>query len=225
MHKCCKIVFDDLADDPVSPPDGCMWYRSDLQEFRIRDSGVTKTITAKDISGSFRTIWIAAGSFAPRATNGATAKTEEYTTNDINLDQYLFDSATEEGVQVQISMPDMWDKGTILAKVYWDAVTGASAADKVSWGIRGGALSNDEAIDTALGTQKVVDDVMIAVGDLHITPVSTAITISGTPALNDMIVLQVVRNVAGNDDMTEDAKFLGLKIQYKELVLTPSKWT
>ena len=218
------IVFDDLAADPESPADGTMWYRSDLPEFRVRESGVTKSIIIKDIAGSFSTLWIGAGAFAPRETNGAEAQTEEYVANDINLDQYLFDGATEEGIQAQISMPDIWDRGTILAKVYWDAATGASAADLVSWGIRGGSLSNDIAIDIALGTQVVIDDVVIAVGDLHITPVSGDITIEGVPDLDDMIVLQVVRNVAGNDDMVEDAKFLGVKIQYEELLTTPAKW-
>jgi len=173
----------------------------------------------------YKTLWIAAGAFAPRDTNGAAAQTEEYATNDINLDQYLFDSTTEEGIQAQISMPDTWDRGTILVKVYWDAASGASPSDMVSWGIRGGALNDDDAIDAALGTQKVIDDVAIAVGDIHISPVSGAITIGGALALDDFIVLQVVRNVAGNDDMTEDAKFLGIKIQYKELSTIPVKWS
>ena len=166
--------------------------------------------------GVYKSLWLAAGAWAPRDTNGAVFQTEEYTTNDINLDQYLFDSTTEEGIQAQTSLPDEWDLGTIKAKVYWDAAAGASAADEVSWGVRAGALSNDDAIDQALGTQVVVDDVVIAVGDLQIAPTSGAITIAGTPALADMIVLQVVRNVAGNDDMTEDAKFIGMEIQWLE---------
>ena len=181
-----------------------------------------KTVTAP---GKHSTIWISAGSFAARATNGALGQTEEYATNDINLDQFLFDSVTEEGIQTQVSMPDSWDRKTIRAKVYWDAATGATAADLVSWGIRGGALSNDDPIDVALGTQVVIDDVVLAVGDIHITPVSVEITIGGAPALDDKIVLQVVRNVAGNDNMTEDAKLLGVKIQYTELEQDPVKWT
>ena len=60
--------------------------------------------------GPYRTLWISAGAFAPRQTNGAEVQTEEYATNDINLDQYLFDGVTEEGIQAQISMPDEWDK-------------------------------------------------------------------------------------------------------------------
>jgi len=176
-------------------------------------------------TGVFRTLFIPAGAFAPRTTNGAAPQTEEYVTNDINLDQYLFDSTTEEGIQAQISMPDEWDRLTILAKAYWDAAAGASAADLVSWGIRAGAYNNDDPIDAALGTQVVVDDVVIAVGDLHITPVSGAITVGGTLALDNLVVVQVVRNVAGNDDMVEDAKFLGLKIQYLELTTEPIQWS
>lgn len=46
-----SIIFDDLASDPVSPPDGCMWYRSDLGEYRVRRSGVTKTLEVVDGAG------------------------------------------------------------------------------------------------------------------------------------------------------------------------------
>ncbi len=123
----------------------------------------------------YQTLWFSAKSFITRATNGAAFQDKEYATNDINLNQYLFDGVTEEGIQIQISVPDLWDRGAILAKIYWDAAAGASADDKVSWGISGGALSDDDAIDAALGDQIVVDDGLVIVGDIHITPVSGAV--------------------------------------------------
>jgi len=175
-------------------------------------------------TGVYRHLYIAAASFAPRTTNGAEAATEEYVTNDITLDQYLFDTTTEEGIQVAYMMPDEWDLGTIKYKIIWDPATGASAADTVSWGVRAGAISNDDPIDAALGTQIVVNDIVIAVGDVHVSPASAALTIAGTPALGDLCVFQVVRNVSGTDDMVEDAKFLGLAIQYKESTTEASIW-
>ena len=161
----------------------------------------------------------------PRVTNGAAGATEEYATNDINLDYFLFDGATEEGVQFTIAMPDEWDRSTIKAKFYWDASTGASAADGVTWGISAQALSNDDAIDTAFGASVDTDDVVIAVGDLHVSPASAAVTVSGTPALGDMCVFEVTRVVGdAQDDMTEDAKLLGVMIQYNESTTASSQW-
>ncbi|MHA1952257.1 MAG: hypothetical protein ACW987_20665 [Candidatus Thorarchaeota archaeon] len=174
--------------------------------------------------GQYREIWIDAGAMVPRTTNGATSATEEYAANDIMSDHFLFDGATEEGVQFRLTMPDDYDLGTVKAKVYWDAASGASAADTVEWGVAGGAISNDIAIDTALGTPATINDVVIAVGDLHISPASSAITIAGTPALADLMWFEVTRQVAGTDDMVEDAKLLGVAIQYKTLNAGSSQW-
>lgn len=175
-------------------------------------------------TGVYRNLWVPSSAMTPRITNGALGATEEYATNDIMQEYYLFDSTTEEAVQFSINMPDDWDLGTIKYKVYWDASTGASAADTVSWGVKAGALSNDDAIDQALGSQVVVNDVVIAVGDLHISPASAALTIGGTPTLGDLCIFQVVRNVSGTDDMTEDAKLLGVSIQYLTNTTATTQW-
>jgi len=168
--------------------------------------------------GTLKTLYIPAGAMVPRTTNGAESATEEYATNDIMLDVFLFDGTIEEGVQFSYMMPDEWDLGAIKYKIIWDAATGASAADTVSWGVRAGAISNDDPIDAVLGTQIVVNDIVIAVGDNHTAPASAALTVGGTPALGDLCIFQIVRNVAGTDDMVEDAKLVGMAIQYTETI-------
>lgn len=175
-------------------------------------------------TGGYRTIWVDAGACIPRATNGMAAVTEEYTTNDVMSDHFLADDTTSEAVQFRVAMPDEWDLSTVKYKVYWDASSGASASDQVSWGVRAAAVGNDDPIDGAWGTAVTVDDVVIAVGDLHVAPASAALTVGGTPALGDFITWEVYRNAAGNDDMTEDAKFLGIEIQYKESNSEPVIW-
>jgi len=35
-----------LTADPVAPPDGCIWYRSDLKEYRIRRDGGTEVLAS-----------------------------------------------------------------------------------------------------------------------------------------------------------------------------------
>ena len=178
------------------------------------------------VPGATREFYIDAAAMVPRVTNGASAYSEEYTSNDVMVDYYLFDSVTEEGVQFKLAMPDAWDHGTIKAKFFWDAATGASANDGVTWGIAARAASNDDAIDSAFSSSVDTDDAVIAVGDLHVSAASAAITVSGTPAIGDLIFVEVTRVVGdANDDMAEDAKLLGVQIQYTESTTAPSAWS
>jgi len=39
-----EIILDPLTSDPSPLPDGCLWHRSDLNELRHRDNGVTKVL-------------------------------------------------------------------------------------------------------------------------------------------------------------------------------------
>lgn len=177
-------------------------------------------------TGVYRTIYVDAAAMVPRTTDGAEAATEEYATNDIMSDHYLFDGATtNEGVQFKMMMPDEWDGSTIKVKVFWDAASGASASDGVVWSISAGAISNDDAIDAVLGTAQTVTDTVIAVGDLHVSAATSALTVGGTPALGDLIWFEVERlQDNGSDTMAEDAKLLGIAIQYAESATEPSSW-
>ena len=165
-------------------------------------------------------IYIDAGAMVPCTTNGALQSTHEYGTNDIDIDHYAFDAgAVEERVQWKLVMPENWNRGTIKAKFYWSSATGSTTGDTVEWGIKAGALSDSDAIDAALGTSQVTSDVLLANdgADLQISAATPALTIAGTPALNNLIVFEVYRNTDGTDDMAEDAWLLSVLIQYKKM--------
>lgn len=188
-------------------------------------SDIQTQIDAKLPVQRYENLWIDAGAMVPRTTSGAEIATEEYATNDIMSDYLLFDGATEEGAQFRIAMPENWDRSTVKFKFYWDAASGATASDGVTWGIAAQALSNDDAIDTAFGASVDTDDTVIAVGDLHVSAASSSVTVSGTPALGDVHWFEVTRVVGDtNDDMVEDAKLLGIMIQYQTLTTTVSAW-
>jgi hypothetical protein len=159
-------------------------------------------------------MFIPAASFVPRATNGAAPATEEFATNDVNLDYLLFDGLTEEFADALFQFPSTWDAGTFTATHYWDASPGATAADTVEWETAGRAYGNSDAIDQAAGTSQVISDAVLAVGNMHISSASPAITLAGTPAAGMPIRLTVSRNVSGTDDMTEDAKYFGVLLTW-----------
>lgn len=168
----------------------------------------------------YTNIWVPAGSMIPLDTNGAEFGSYEYTTTgDIMLDYFAFDGTTEEYIAFNLVMPENWNRSTFKAKFYWAPGDSAcTAGDKVEFELGGGALSDDDAIDAAIGTTQVITDTVLAGkdGDLHVTAVTPAITIGGTPALLDMIHFKVSRNVgSANDNMTEDAWLFGVMLQIK----------
>ena len=182
-------------------------------------NGTLGTTTAADFKTKTlvpQNIWIPAGSMIELTTNGALFSTNEYATNDIMLDYFAFDGTAEEYVAFNIAMPEGWDRGTIKAKFYWAPGDSAcTAGDTVEWELAVGALSDDDAIDAALGTSQVISDTILVGkdGDLHITSATPAITVGGTPALEDLTHFKASRNVAGTDDMTEDAWLFGVMLQ------------
>lgn len=154
-------------------------------------------------------IYIGAGAMWPRTTGGcAVLAKSEIATSLVNIQTLDFDQTTQEFAQFTLSLPRNWNNGTVTAKVYWTASAGTGT---VQWGISGGAYSNDDALTTALGSAVTVDDTLLATNDLHITDVTSAITLAGSPADADFLAFQISRNPA-SDTLTADAKLLGVVI-------------
>jgi hypothetical protein len=158
--------------------------------------------------------YIPASAMVPRVTNGAAIGSQELATNDVNEEYLLFDSTTEEFADFWWLPPSTWDAGTVTAVAYWDGSTGATAADTVEWEVAGRSYANDDARDQAAGTGQVISDALLAVGDEHITSATPAITIAGTPTTSQRVRFTVSRNVAGTDDMAEDAKLFGIRLNW-----------
>ena len=168
--------------------------------------------------GFIRTIWVPAVMMETNATAAAATGTNERSTNKINIEHWAFDGASEEIVEFDLVMPEGWNRGTIKAKFYWSSATSSTDGDTVEWEIAAGALSDNDAIDAALGTSQVITDTLLANdgGDLQVTAATPALTVGGTPALGDLIHFKVSRNVGGTDDMEEDAWLFGVLIQITE---------
>jgi len=177
------------------------------------------------VLGKYNTLWIPAAAMTPLSTNGAEAGVYEYPTNDIMMDYLAFDTTTEEFVSFSVEMPENWDLGTVKARFKWTGASGCSAADTVEWKIQARAISDDDAIDAALGTAQVISDAVTADGDLQRTGTTPALTIGGTPAKGDLCYFKVSRNVGGTDDMAEDAWLVDVNIQYAADVEIETVWS
>ena len=95
--------------------------------------------------------------------------------------------------------------------------TAGLTTETVVFGLKAIALSDDDALDTAFGTEVTVTDTWIAQNDVHISPESSALTIGGTPAEGDIVLFNIARKT-GSDNLTGDARLL-------EAILTFSRDT
>ena len=192
------------------------------------DTGVTTTqeLDAKVDLQSYKNFFVQPGAMKSRVTNGAEGNignqptTRESTTNNVMTQYYAFDTTTEEGVQYQFSMPDDYDGGTIKIKPYWDA--DATASGTAVWGFKGQAYGNDNPIDAAWGSEVTSTDTLLTVGDMHIGPATAALTIANTPALGDMIVIEIVCKTAST--IAVDTFLMGIGIQYRSLSTATVIW-
>lgn len=153
---------------------------------------------------------IPASAMIANTTNGAASGVTESTTNKVMTRTLDFDQTTQEGAQFEIIMPKSWNESTVTFQPVWTADSGSGG---VVWELRGQAQSDDDAIDGSWGTGQTSTDTLLATGDRHYGPESSAITIGGSPAEGDTVVFQIRRNVAdASDTLTADARLIGIRL-------------
>lgn len=195
---------------------------TDVSDTTDSAQGTTKKVTLTTLDGyfsSYEIMPVYAGAMIPRTTNGAGAATVELATNDIMLDVYDFDTATEEGVGFWVTFGDGWDAGTVKAKFLW---TAASGSGTVKWDISSQSYANDDALDQALGTEQGVTDTLITANDMHISSATSALTIADATA-GEPVYFQIARDVA-TDTLAVDARLIACFIQWKKSSLITSAW-
>lgn len=157
------------------------------------------------------TIPVLAQALTPNTTNGAAAGTTESTTNKVMLSTLDFDASTDESAQITIPMDKKWNEGTVTVQFIWTA----GATGDVVWGCQAVALSDDDAVDSAFGTAQTVTDSVTASGDVMESAFTSAITIAGTPAAEDLVVFKFYRDADnGSDTLAADASLIAVRIKY-----------
>ena len=179
------------------------------------DIQLTTGATGPLLTGK-HSIWVPAEAISPRSNAGCAdlATTAAASNGRPDIRALAFDKTSTENGQFTIAMPKMWDEGTITFRAYWTNASVTSGG--VTWGLKGVSLSDDDAINADFGTIVYVDDTQTgAAKDVHITGESNAVSISGSPAANDLTFFQIERGVSeSNDTLNEDALLMGIKIFY-----------
>jgi hypothetical protein len=208
-----------FKDDLVIKDGGTIGSATTVGAISIASGGLVNLATASaTVNGAViatagtQTIWIPAAAMRPTSSNGCDAITDvETTSGRPDLQVLDFDTSSDEHAQFQIAFPKSWDEGTITYRVFWTST--ASDTDGVAWGLQGVSVANDGTIDVAYGTGVVVtDDNISAAEDCLVTSTSSAVTIASAAA-DTMTFFRIYRDVSdANDDMTEDARLIGVQI-------------
>ena len=159
------------------------------------------------------TIWIPVEALTPATTQPCgDMELIEAGTNDVDYNVMDFDTGSDEYANFRVQFPKSWNESTITFQVAW--TSSATDTDGVAWGLQGVALADDETIDSSWGAAVVVtDDNISAAGDMLITSESSAVTISGSPSVDETVIFRIFRDVSdANDDMAEDARLLGIRM-------------
>ena len=158
------------------------------------------------------TIWVPASAMQPTTSNPCSDLTTVETTSGrpdmVVLD---FDKDSDEFAQFSVAFPKSWNEGTVTFQFFW---SGIAATTGVTLGLQGVAVGDNDTIDVAYGTAVLVDDdAQGAVEEMLVSAESSAITIAGSPAVDQLCYFRIFRDVsATNDDMAGDCRLHGIKL-------------
>ena len=177
-----------------------------------KGTGVLKSATAAVKIAGKETIWIPAPAMYGPTTNPADSALVETTAIRPDLNVFDFDASTKQYTQFTIGMPKSWNEGTLTYQVYWSPST--TNTGNAIFGLQGVACADGDTIDVAYGTAIEITDAGIGtVEDQQVSGVSGAMTIAGSPAVDQLTYFQLQRDGnAGADTFTGDARVLGIKI-------------
>ena len=161
-----------------------------------------------------------AAAFTPSETNGCVDATsvELGATDKKTIYPLEFEVAADSYAEAVVTFPDTWDGGTIKFKFKGFSETAEDAGDVITFGMQGVAVGDDEDVDTAYGTAQVAVATIGATpstSKLVVSAASPAITIAGSPADGDSVLLRIYRDVAtGGTDGSYDFYLTEVLIQY-----------
>ena len=190
-------------------PKGAGKFRITANDLNLGAAAANLQVNGADPKRAF---YIPASAFVTATTNGAANGTYESATNKVIIPVYDFYTTTQEFIGIAIPTPHFWDASTITAQFIWTAASGSGG---VAFAAQAICFSDDDALDTAYGTEQVATDTLLTALDDHHTAFTSAITVAGSPVAGDLICIRVKR-VPGDaaDTLGVDARLIGVKIRF-----------
>ena len=189
-----------------TPYEGLRKYSSATNTDWLFDGTWVDTATI-DTSAGRHSIPVMASAMQPSVTGGCAAlAVVASAANQPDILTLDFDSTNQEFAQFSIPMPKSWDEGTVTFKPIWShdaTVTNFG----VYWTLQAVAVSNDDTILTNFGTLQSSTDTGGTTNDIYMGPESSAITVGGSPASEDIVFFRLSRDPTnGSDTLAIDAR-------------------
>ena len=167
--------------------------------------------TAVKIAG-LETMWVPASAMYASTTNGAEAAQVETTALRPDMKVMDFADSADDHAQFSVAFPKSWNEGTVTYQCFWTPST--TNTGNCIFGLQGVSCGDSDTIDVAFGTAVNITDAGIGtVEDQQVSAVSSAVTIAGSPAVDQQTYFQIFRDAnAGGDTYTGVARLLGIKI-------------
>jgi len=177
-----------------------------------KGTGVLKSATAAVKIAGLETMWVPASAMYGTTTNGADPQQVETQAGRPDMKVLDFDASTPEKAQFSVAFPKSWNEGTVTYQVFW--TPSSTNTGNCIFNLQGVAVGDGDTIDVAFGTLIAITDAGIGtVEDQQVSAVSSAMTIAGSPAVEQLTYFNFQRNASdGGDTFTGDARVLGIKI-------------
>ena len=179
-------------------------------------TGVAKAVDAADATGAIKiagkeTIWVPATAMYPNTTSGCADIAQTELSNGPELKSLDFDKDSDEFAQFAVAFPKSWNEGTVTFQAFFTAAT--TNTGTTAFVLQGVALADNGDLNTAFGTAvgPTAKAMSGTSNDLAVTAESGAVTIAGSPSTDEYVFFQISRDVSA-DDLTADAKLLGIKL-------------
>jgi hypothetical protein len=208
-------VSSATGDDQLSISDGedgsVVWISGDSSG-NVTVAGTLTSTTGLVKTIGKETMWIPSSAMYATTTNPAEAAQVETTALRPDMKVFDFAAAADDFVQFSVAFPKSWNEGTVTFQAFWTPST-TNTGDCI-WALQGVAVGDGDTIDVAYGTAVTVTDAGIGtVEDQQVTAESGAVTIAGSPAVDQQTYFQFFRDAnAGGDTFTGVARLLGIKI-------------
>jgi len=176
-----------------------------------KGSGVLKSGSAAVKIAGKESVWVPANSMYPNSTNGCADLAQVELSNGPEIKTLDFDKDSDEFAQFSVAFPKSWNEGTVTFQAFFTA--DSTNTGTTAWGLSGVAIADDDSINTAFGTQVVATAKAMSgtANDLAVANESGAVTIAGSPSVDEEVFFQISRDVSA-DTLTADAKLLGIKL-------------
>jgi Protein of unknown function (DUF2793) len=209
------ITYFDQIWRFITPKAGSTLWIQDAAQFLVFDGSIWNAATPsldgeyqrmRDIPASQLLPALSAGC-APLALTALGAGKPDIATLD-------FDASTVESATFSLSMPPVWNAGTLTAQLLWSHGTAAGSYGVV-WSLSALACGDTGALATSYGTAVTQADTGGTADTLYITPITAAITPSGTAAAGGTVWFRLSRLTTDSaDTLGVDARLHGVRVFY-----------